>query len=164
MAHIAYMTVNGEKQGVISSGCNTKDSMGNKYQETHTDEITILACEQNMFKDQGQHGKTHHPIQIIKNIDKSSPLLSTAFAKQEYLDCVIDFFRTNEQGYNEKFYSIELKKAVITGISFKLPHTVIDHKEEMNEVLELSYKEIIWRHNISGTIGYDNWDQGGWLE
>ncbi|SIO95484.1 hypothetical protein [Vibrio spartinae] len=61
MAHIAYMTIKGEKQGIISSGCNTKDSMGNKYQETHTDEIT-------------------------------------------------------------------------------------------------------WRHNVSGTMGYDNWDQGGWLK
>ncbi|MBF4449048.1 type VI secretion system tube protein Hcp, partial [Vibrio anguillarum] len=29
MAHTAYLTIVGEKQGLISSGCNTKDSMGN---------------------------------------------------------------------------------------------------------------------------------------
>ncbi|CAM3604357.1 Major exported protein [Vibrio aerogenes CECT 7868] len=32
MAHVAYLTLSGEKQGLISSGCNTKDSMGNRYQ------------------------------------------------------------------------------------------------------------------------------------
>ncbi|MEI8633550.1 type VI secretion system tube protein TssD [Vibrio sp. PP-XX7] len=99
-----------------------------------------------------------------KNIDKSSPLLATAFAKQEHLDCIINFYRTNEQGYNEKFYSIELKKAVISSLRFVLPHTVHEHEQEMYEELELSYKEIIWNHNVRGTMGYDSWDQGGWLE
>ncbi|CAM3704817.1 Major exported protein [Vibrio aerogenes CECT 7868] len=164
MAHVAYITINGEKQGMISSGCNTKDSMGNKFQETHTDEITVLACKHHMAKSPAQHGKSHQPIMIIKNIDKASPLLATAFAKQEHLDCTINFYRTNEQGYNEKFYSIELKKALISGLTFSLPHTVQAHDQEMNEILELSYKEIIWNHNVSGTMGYDNWDQAGWLE
>ncbi|WNJ96280.1 Hcp family type VI secretion system effector [Vibrio ruber] len=164
MAHVAYITINGEKQGLISSGCNTKDSMGNKYQESHADEITILSCDHHMAKSPHQHGKSHAPIRIIKNVDKSSPLLSTAFARQEHLDCVIHFYRTNEQGYNEKFYSIELTKAIISGMSFALPHTVHAHQEEMHEVIELSYQEIAWQHSISGTMGYDNWDQGGWGE
>ncbi|SHO57646.1 Hcp family type VI secretion system effector [Vibrio quintilis] len=164
MAHVAYITINGEKQGMISSGCNTKDSMGNKHQENHADEITVLACDHLMAKDSQQQGKTHTPLHITKNIDKASPLLATAFAKQEHLDCTINFYRTNEQGYNEKFYSIELKKALISSLNFSLPHTVHSHGDEMYEELELSYKEIIWNHNVSGTMGYDNWDQGGWLE
>jgi uncharacterized protein len=164
MAHVAYIAINGEKQGMISSSCNTKDSMGNKYQETHTDEITVLECSHLMTKDPQQHSKEHSPISITKNIDKASPLLATAFAKQEHIDCTLNFYRTNEQGYNEKFYSIELKKAVISSLRFMLPHTVQENEQEMYEELELSYKEIIWNHNVSGTMGYDNWDQGGWLE
>lgn len=162
MAHVAYITINGEKQGLISSGCNTKDSMGNKFQEPHKNEITVLACDHHMSKNPQQHSKNHSPIFITKNIDKSTPLLATAFAKQEHLNCVIDFFRTNEQGYNEKFYSIELKKAVISDISFSLPHTVHNYQHEMCEVIALSYQEITWNHNVCGTMGYDNWDQGGW--
>ncbi|MDW6002137.1 Hcp family type VI secretion system effector [Vibrio mangrovi] len=164
MAHVAYITINGEKQGLISSGCNTKDSMGNKYQEAHTDEVTLLACDHRISKGSQQHSKTHSPIYITKNIDKSSPLLATAFARQEHLDCTIDFFRTNEQGYNEKYYSIELVKAVISEINFTLPHCIQSHHEEMHETIALSYKEIVWKHHISGTMGYDNWEQGGWLE
>ncbi|CAM3626142.1 Major exported protein [Vibrio aerogenes CECT 7868] len=164
MAHVAYITINGEKQGMISSGCNTKDSMGNKYQETHSDEISLIECEHHLSKDIQEHGKTHTPIFITKFIDKSTPLLSTAFAKQEHLDCTINFYRTNEQGYNEKFYSIELKKAIISSIDFSLPNTIKKHQDEMHEVIGLSYKEIIWNHKSSGTMGYDNWDQGGWLD
>ncbi|SJN56206.1 Major exported protein [Vibrio ruber DSM 16370] len=163
MAHVAYIKIEGEKQGLISSGCNTKDSMGNKYQESHKDEITLLTCDHHMSKDVHQHRKSHAPVFITKNIDKSTPLLATAFANQEYLNCTIEFFRTNEQGYNEKFYIIELNKAVISEISFSLPHTTHDHQSEMHEVIALSYKEISWKHSISGTMGYDSWEQGGWL-
>ncbi|MEI8633286.1 type VI secretion system tube protein TssD [Vibrio sp. PP-XX7] len=85
MAHVAYITINGEKQGMISSGCNTKDSMGNKFQDSHADEITVLSCQHNMAKSPQQHGKSHAPIMITKNVDKSSPLLSTAFAKARTL-------------------------------------------------------------------------------
>ncbi|WP_074374667.1 Hcp family type VI secretion system effector [Vibrio spartinae] len=161
MSHIAYITINGATQGLISSGCNTKDSMGNKYQESHTDEITILSCVHHMAKDAQQHRKNHNPIIISKNIDKSSPLLATAFAKQEHLNCTINFYRTNEQGYNEKFYTIELEKAVISSLDFSLPHTTHAHKEEMHEVIALSYQNIVWKHNVSGTMGYDSWGNGG---
>lgn len=40
---------------MISSGYNTKDSMGNKYQETHADEITVLACNQMIAEGAQQH-------------------------------------------------------------------------------------------------------------
>lgn len=135
--------------------------MGNKFQTEHMNEITVLCCEHNMNKQPEDTRKTHCPLYITKNIDKASPLLATAFASQEYLDCVIDFFRTNEQGYNEKFYTIELKKALVTGIDFTQPHTVLSHNEEMHENIALSYKEIVWKHNIAGTMGYDNWENGG---
>ena len=44
MANHGYMTLAGETQGLISAGCSTQDSMGNKYQSDHTDEIMVLSC------------------------------------------------------------------------------------------------------------------------
>ena len=54
MANIIYATVTGEKQGMISAGCGTSASIGNKYQINHTDEILsfnsiILLVESIMF-------------------------------------------------------------------------------------------------------------------
>ncbi|CAM3968035.1 type VI secretion system tube protein TssD [Vibrio aerogenes] len=117
MAHVAYLTLKGEKQGLISSGCNTKNSMGNRYQETHTDQITVLACHYSLSKLPRQHGINHDGLQITKPKDKASPLLATAFAKQEHLEGNIDFYRTNEQGHYERFYSVAFQKAVICGVT-----------------------------------------------
>ncbi|SHO57491.1 Hcp family type VI secretion system effector [Vibrio quintilis] len=166
MAYMAYLTIIGETQGAISEGCNSIDSMGAKFQDSHRDEISVIAYEHHGSKGAGQHRKSHSPLYITKFIDKSSPLLASAFAKQEHLDCTLHFYRTNEQGFNEKFYSIELKKALISNLSSNLPNIISNSVEksftEMHEVIAFSYKEIIWKHNVSGTMGYDNWDQGGW--
>ncbi|KUI97930.1 type VI secretion system tube protein TssD [Vibrio sp. MEBiC08052] len=85
MAHTAYLTLRGAKQGLISGGCNTKDSMGNRYQENHTDQITVLACHFSVRKEPHQHGLSRDSVHITKHIDKATPLLATAFARQEFL-------------------------------------------------------------------------------
>ena len=50
MAHTAYLSIIGKTQGCISLGCNTKDSIGNKAQESHNNEITVLACNYTLTK------------------------------------------------------------------------------------------------------------------
>jgi len=157
MAHLAYLTLKGEKQGLISSGCNTKDSMGNRYQETHTDQITVLACQYSLSKLPHQHGINHDGIQITKPKDKASPLLATAFARQEHLEGTIDFYRTNEQGHYQKFYSVAFQKAVISGVSDVTPHVIHSPGEEMHEMITFSYKGVQWEHFPCGTLAYDGW-------
>jgi len=158
MAHIAYLTLRGAKQGLISGGCNTKDSMGNRYQENHTDQITVLACNFSMSKAPQQHSVTHNGIQITKPIDKSTPLLATAFARQEYLECDIYFYRINEKGHYERFYSFALQKAVISGVDSDSPHTVLTPGEEMNETISFRYAGIQVEHLLCGTMAYDGWE------
>ncbi len=150
MAHNAYLTVEGEKQGLISRGCNTLSSLGGKYQVNHIDEITVASTEHMMMKLPDQQAKTHNPVIITKFIDKSTPLLAMAFARQEYLNCKLNFYRTNEQGYYENFFSIELKKALITSISLSQPHTQLAHKEEMTEEIS-SYTQVTSKCRIQNT-------------
>ncbi len=38
MANHGYMTLIGETQGLISAGCSTQESIGNKCQEGHRDQ------------------------------------------------------------------------------------------------------------------------------
>ncbi|MDW6003967.1 type VI secretion system tube protein TssD [Vibrio mangrovi] len=163
MAHTAYITLRGAKQGLISGGCNTKDSMANRYQENHTDQITVLACDFSMYKDPHQHSLSHDAIRITKSIDKSSPLLAMAFARQEYLEGTIDFYRTNEKGYNEKFYSVALQKAVISGISSESPHSILSSGKEMSETISLRYQGIQQEHLICGTMAFDGWENDNTL-
>jgi len=162
MAHVAYLSITGKTQGLISKGCNTLDSMGGKYQESHSDEITVFSCHHSMSKFGEGHRKAHDPIIITKNIDKSTPLLATAFAKGEKLSCKLNFYRNNEKGFNELFYTIELVDAVVVGAEFSLPNTVSSHGDEMHGIISLSYNQIIWTHQLSGTEGFDSWENGGW--
>lgn len=39
MSNIVYLTVTGEQQGSISAGCGTTESIGNRWQSGHEDEI-----------------------------------------------------------------------------------------------------------------------------
>lgn len=154
MANTAYLSIIGRKQGSISQSCNTKDSIGNKAQESHRNEITVLACNFTLSK----HGGPAEVV-VTKPIDKSSPLLGNAFSKQEHLQCTLNFYRTNERGYNENFYSIELVDALISTLSFDQPNVLSSGDEDMSEVLHLSYRDIIWKHKAAGTEGYETWEQ-----
>lgn len=154
MAHTAYLSILGKAQGCISQGCNTKDSIGNKAQESHKDEITVLACNFTL----SQQGDPTELV-ITKPVDKSSPLLGNALSKQEHLQCTINFYRTNEQGYNENFYTIDLVDALITSLSFDQPNVLSSGDEDMAEIVYLSYRDIIWKHKLAGTEGYQTWQR-----
>ncbi|EAB0834835.1 TPA: type VI secretion system tube protein Hcp, partial [Escherichia coli] len=39
MSNIVYLTVTGEQQGSISAGCGTTESIGNRWQSGHENEI-----------------------------------------------------------------------------------------------------------------------------
>jgi len=41
MANISYLSLSGETQGLISAGCSTLDSVGNKAQPEHKDQIMV---------------------------------------------------------------------------------------------------------------------------
>lgn len=42
MSSIIYMNIKGKKQGLISAGCGTFDSIGNRYQVGHEDDVFFI--------------------------------------------------------------------------------------------------------------------------
>lgn len=91
MANHGYMTITGKAQGLISAGCSTQDSIGNKCQSGHTDEIMVLSYTHNMVNIGNINKPTHSPIIITKNVDKASPLLAQALSTREEINCTISF-------------------------------------------------------------------------
>jgi len=161
MANPGYMTITGKVQGLISAGCSTKESVGNKYQSGHTDEIMVLACTHNMANIENRNKSTHGPILITKYIDKSSALLAQALANREEINFTIDFYRVSSfgGGVQEKFYSISIKGGIIADLSFDMPHVILQSDSEMQEQIAIRYREIIWTHHTAGTSGYRFWDE-----
>ncbi|WP_279204534.1 Hcp family type VI secretion system effector [Obesumbacterium proteus] len=159
MANMIYMTLNGAKQGLISEGCSSPFSIGNKHQLSHINQIQILCCRHEMTRDQNVN---HHPIIITKPIDKSSPLLGVAISENESLTCTLDFYRTNENGMQEKYYTIILNKASIVSIYIDYPHALNHNDIQPEESIAIRYADINWFHHIAGTSGYSLWEERVW--
>lgn len=160
MAYHGYMSIKGQSQGLISAGCSTQDSIGNKCQEGHKDEIMVMSYNHNMLNTGNVRASTHGPVVITKNIDKSSPLLAVALSNREELDCVINFFRTSPSGQREKYYTVDIRGCIIANLTVEVPHAVLLTDVEAQEHLALRYREIIWTHHLAGTSGYGSWEAG----
>ncbi|MFU2318851.1 Hcp family type VI secretion system effector [Rahnella sp. PCH160] len=156
MANMIYLTITGKKQGLISAGCSTADSIGNKYQLGHRDQIMVVSFEHALTRSQNVN---HGPISFIKFIDKSSPLFGMAISNNEELELKFDFYRTSSSGGYEIFYTVTVRKAFLHGVSVIYPHTIDHSGNQPEEMISVNYQNITWEHHIAGTAGYSIWDE-----
>lgn len=165
MANHGYMSITGKRQGLISAGCSSLNSLGNKCQNDHEDEIMILAYSHNMITGNdgavsGGRGK-HLPIMITKHIDKSSPLLASALHEREEVECTIHFYRTSSAGGQDKYYSVRLTGAKIAHINLQVPHAIYMNDAQPQELVSIRYRDISWTHIQAGTSAYSTWGNEG---
>ena len=162
----AYMTIEGENQGHITEGCLTEDSVGNSFIEGHEDEFLVQAFTQEItIPRDPQHGqptghRVHGPITVTKVFDKSSPLLAQAMCSGERLStCEIKWYRTDNTGTQEHYYTIELEDAVIVGIKTWMPNCLDPAQKHLThmEDISISYRSITWTHEVAGTEANDDW-------
>lgn len=160
------MVIEGEKQGLMTSGAFTMNSVGNIYQEGHEDEILVQAINHGIAMptdpQSGQPAgqRVHQPFMITKVVDKSSPLLCTAMASGEKLKkCEIRLYRTAPTGTQEHYYTIRLVDAIIVDYTLCMPHAQDPATAYLTclETFSLSYRAIEWTHECCGTAGSDDW-------
>lgn len=157
MANCGYMTIKSDKQGFMPNGCCTQESLGNKNQTRHADQIMVLAFTHNMANLDNALHASHQPVYITKHVDKSTPLLSQALANRERVDCVIDFYRTTPQAKQEKFYTVEIRDGLIRELTQDMPHALLQNDAQPQEHLAISYRDIIWTHHAGSTNGHASW-------
>lgn len=155
MSNIIYASIKGEKQGLISSGCSSVDSIGNRSQIGHENQIQVLSLNHTLSNEQNV---IHHPVQLVKPIDKSSPLLGVAISTNEILHANFFFYRINSAGQLELYYEVKLTDAIISDISCVYPHSINNNELMPYEKIFLKYKSISWYHKAAGTSGYSIWD------
>ena len=166
MATPAYMSVTGEKQGLITAGAFTADSVGNIYQEGHEDQVMVQAfSHQVIIPRDPQSGqptgqRVHKALCITKVFDKSSPLLLSALTSGEKMsEVIIEWYRTSASGTQELYYTTKLEDAIIVEIKDYM-HNCQDpansHFTHLEDV-HFTYRKITWTHEVSGTSGSDDW-------
>ena len=162
----AYLVIEGERQGLISSGAFTEPSVGNIYQEGFEDSILVQSISHSMkMPTDPQSGqptgrRIHGPFIVTKVIDKSSPLLATAMATGERLKtCEIRWYRTSTSGIQEHYYTTKLIDAIVVDITTMMPHAqdpTFAHFTHL-ETVAINYRAIEWNHEACGTSGRDDW-------
>ena len=166
MATPAYMSVTGEKQGLITAGAFTADSVGNIYQEGHEDQVMVQAfSHQVIIPRDPQSGqptgqRIHKALCITKVFDKSSPLLLAALTTGEQMtEVTIEWYRTSASGTQELYYTTKLEDAIIVEIKDYM-HNCQDpansHFTHLEDV-HFTYRKITWTHEVCGTTGSDDW-------
>ena len=162
----AYMSVMGVTQGAISADANTDESMGNKYQSDHSDEITVIAFNHEVFiprdpqSGQPVGRRVHGPVTIRKRFDKSSPMLYQALCTGERLSTVeVHWYRTTMEGEQEHYFTHILEDALIVNIKGDMVLTTDvsqDYRDHEEEIM-MTYRKITWKHEVATTEGSDDW-------
>lgn len=155
MANLVYLTLNGDLQGLISVGCCSQASIGNKAQITHMDQIMVMGMSHGLSRAQNVN---HLALNIQKPVDKSTPLLSKAITENECLTCDFEFYRTNRFGINELYYKVKLIKARISDIHLSVPHSITNSGGQPEETVSFTYESITQEHCIAGTSAYSLWE------
>ncbi|EMV7406913.1 TPA: Hcp family type VI secretion system effector [Enterobacter soli] len=156
MANPVYLTLNGDLQGLISAGCSSMASIGNKAQIAHMDQIIVLGLSHGLSRAQNVN---HQTLVIAKPVDKSSPLLTKAITENECLTCDFEYYRTNRFGINELYYKVKLINARIANIAHNVPHTITNSQGQPEESVTLTYESITQEHCTAGTSAYSLWEE-----
>lgn len=109
MANLSWITLKGELQGDISENCGSRNSPGNKSQTNHINQIMIYALEHETTH---QQNVNHHELQMIKPVDRSSPLLNKAINDNETLECEIFLYRTPLQECRKSIIKLNYSKHI----------------------------------------------------
>lgn len=157
MAYHGYMTITGKTQGLISVGCSTRDSIGNRCQTAHRDEIQVLSFAHNLINNDNTQRATHGPVLITKHLDKATPLLAQALDTREEVECKINFYRINSAGAQEKYFTVSLSGGLVSQQNLEMPHSVLLADQDAQEHLAIRYRDISWHHHGAGTSGYASW-------
>ena len=162
----AYMSIQGEKQGNITAGAFTEESVGNVYQEGHEDEVLVEAVDHTVTiprdpqSGQPSGQRVHQALKVTKVLDKASPLIYNALTSGEKLPKVeIKWYRTSQSGSQEHYFTTRLTDAIIVDVRCNMPNAQDPQMAQFTHLEDVcfSYRKIEWTHEIAGTSGSDDW-------
>ncbi len=158
MALNAYMRLTGEKQGEIK---------GSVTQAGREDSIMVIGFDHEVESPRDAAsglptGKRQHKgLTIIKEVDKSTPLLMNMLANNEGItEWELRFWQPSTTGQEFQFYTIQLYKASVAKIKVEMLNNKypenMQHKER--ESITFCYQKIVWTYEDGGITAEDDWE------
>ena len=157
MALNAYLRLTGETQGEIK---------GSVMQAGREDSIMVVGCSHEIDSPRDAASglptgkRQHKPLVIIKEIDKSTPLLMNALVNNENIsELTLEFWQPSRSGKEVHYFTIELVNASISGIRQEM----LDNRYPENmrlavtEYVSFVYQKIIKTYEDGGISAEDDW-------
>jgi type VI secretion system secreted protein Hcp len=104
--------------------------------------------------------RQHTPLVLKKAIDKASPGLHAALVSGEVIETVrVDFYRTEPDGQDVKYYTITLTNARIVEVRTFMPTSFLPENEPYPHMEQVSfvYQAIQWSWLPDGSSASDTW-------
>ena len=163
MALNAYLNLKGQKQG---------DIKGSVTQKGRADSIMVIAYEHGIVSPRDiasglPTGKRQHkPLMIVKELDKSTPLIYNLLVNNENItEWKLEFWTPQIKamsgaGAEVQHYTIELTNANVASIE----QIMLNNKNPElaryveYEKISFTYQKIIWTWKDGGITAMDDWE------
>jgi type VI secretion system secreted protein Hcp len=164
MAQLGFIKITGTEQLLITSGANTKDSIGDNFVDgwDYADQslVTMFSSQISVPTNPQIGQPTGSPVQVpstfTKYVDKASPLLWQALTSGEVLtDVVLSLWRTTPQGTQQKYFTFEWTNAVLVGGNGVKPDVLNTANAAYSdmETWSFTFGAVTWTNVANGTSG-----------
>jgi type VI secretion system secreted protein Hcp len=157
MAMTSYLKLTAANQGAIEGDCAQTGHEGtilvyevDHHVEIPRDKLTGLPTGQ----------RIHKPMIITKHLDCASPKLQQACTSGERItEALLEFFRINEKGLEEHYYTVKMENAIIVEMRNFKPITFMEENKPYHDMeqVSLTYEKIIWTYVPDGVEAEDDW-------
>jgi type VI secretion system secreted protein Hcp len=158
MALNAYLTLTGQKQGLIQGSVTQKGREGKIMVIAVTHEIV---CPRDPASGHPTGKRMHKPFSISKEIDRSSPLLESALCNNENIvTWRLDFWTPGRDGLEKQNYTVKLTNATVSSIATKMANNKNPKLVGFApyEEIAFTYQKIEWTWNEGGIMAADDWE------
>ena len=158
MALNAYLSIVAEKQGTIQ-GSVTQKGRENKILVFSV--IHEIVCPRDPASGLPTGKRMHKPFMILKELDRSTPLLFSILCNNENISSFeLQFWQPSPTGVERQHYTVRLTNANISSIHFKMPNNRSAKLARLPEYEEVffTYQRIEWSWNDGKLVADDDWE------
>jgi type VI secretion system secreted protein Hcp len=155
-----HMSLNGEKQGLISQGCgDMKGREDTILCQALNHEVSIPRDPQTGLP---TGKRKHSALTVTKVYDKSSPKLYQALCTGEQMrDVTLKFYRIDPAGTEQHYFTVKLDTAIVVSMRPWIANCLDPAKESFTHMEDVSftYRKVIWTWVPDGVEFQDDWKE-----
>jgi type VI secretion system secreted protein Hcp len=158
MALNAYLSIVAQRQGAIRGSVAQK---GREGKVLVFGAIHEIVCPRDPASGLPTGKRMHKPFMILKELDRSTPLLFSILCNNENIvSAELQFWQPSPTGAERQHFTVRLTNANISSIHFKMANNRSARLARLTEYEEVyfTYQRIEWTWNDGKLVAADDWE------